>query len=193
MNIFITRKNSGKKAFTLLEMLIVLTLVGILLSTVFSIIFVVLRQQVRIYRIIETRRQGDAILNFMKERLVRATGIETDTGVAICTPPVLPATYTDRAPSTGDDYVFIDSGSKYRFRLPAASTVLLYNDRISLINSPLHSGTVDISAFSITCRRNALNSTAIVQFSYVVTFHDPTFTPGEGTTVLNYRAKVKLR
>lgn len=185
--------NCREKAFTLLEMLIVLSIVGILLSTIFSILFVVLRQQVRIARIIETRRQGDSILNFMKERIVRASSIENDAGTEICTAPVLPATFTTYAAGNGDDYVFVDGATEYKFRLPPGTTTLLYSDANTLVDSPLHNTRVTVTGFSIQCRRNASTTTALVQFAYTVTFVDPTATAGEGTTVLTYRSKVKLR
>src|SRR3989344_3748847 len=60
-----------KKGFTMIEMLIVITLFIILLPTIFAILSTILRQQLRMYRMVEAKRQGDAALTFMKERILR--------------------------------------------------------------------------------------------------------------------------
>ncbi len=186
MNYFLKLKKSGKKAFTLLEMIIVLSLIGILLSTVFSILFVVLRQQVRIYRIVETRRQGDTILNFMKEKILRATEVTNATFVEQCT-PALPA----YAPPNAQNFLLADAALRYRFYL--VGNDLVYNEPPGVVTTPLNNNRVRVSGLAIECLFKSVNSTPVVQFSYTVTFLDATPSVEEGTVTLFYRSKVKLR
>ncbi len=187
-------KNIGEKGFTLLEMLIVLTLVSILLSTVFGILFVVVRQQARIYRIIETRRQGDTILNFMKEKIVRATTIRNP--VAVPPNPVYHPQCTSSIPSytpaSPQNFVLEDSSGQY-YRFYLSGNNILYNESPGAITTAINNNKVTISALTIECLLKSSSTTPIVQFTYTVTFNDITPSEEEGTQTLTYRSKVQLR
>jgi len=56
-------------AFTLVEIIIVLAIIGVLLPIVFSILFTITRQQTKIYRLSEAKQQGDFVMAFMKSQI----------------------------------------------------------------------------------------------------------------------------
>jgi len=56
----------GKKAFTLIEAIVAVGVVGMVLPVFFSIVFLIMRQQLRIAAVKEIKRQGDFVLNNME-------------------------------------------------------------------------------------------------------------------------------
>ncbi len=183
-----------------MEMLIVISILSIVLPAVFSIIYTLLNQQVKIYRIIETKRQGDRIMSFMKEKITReALGIRNATGTLRCT------NYTGAVESTanGNDFVFLKTavanGPSFNFYL--ANSTFFIQDTGGLTNTSLHDSKVRVSNFQIQCfRRNVMTSLSqpgknvvLVGFTYTVEFVDNTPTQAEGTTSLQYQTKIMLR
>lgn len=177
-----------KKGFTIIEMLIVLTVVGILVPTTFSIVFVILRQQVRIYRVIETRRQGDYILSYIKDRLIRSNAMTNLDGSV---------TYCDDAGETHNG----GNGSTVEFRDNQNNTYRIYRDGTTnsiifdngSLASSLNTTTVSISDFNIQCYRRGEYASPLIGVSYTISFNDSTPSPSEGTVALQYQTKIKLR
>jgi prepilin-type N-terminal cleavage/methylation domain len=52
-----------KRAFTLIETLVVIAIIGLITPIVFTIIFIITREQMKTSRLILVKRQGDNILN----------------------------------------------------------------------------------------------------------------------------------
>lgn len=172
-----------KRGFTMIEMLIVISMFIVLLPTIFAILSTILRQQLRLYRIVEAKRQGDAALAFMKERISREGYAVQDTFGNI---------YCDQA---GEQYTTSD-GTRFRFLLGSGNTLYFFRERASVleyvtapptISTSLTANTVQISNFQISCYRRSLNSPPIIQISYTVLATD-----NISTISLPYKTKVRL-
>jgi prepilin-type N-terminal cleavage/methylation domain-containing protein len=91
-----------KKGYSLVEVLIVITLIGIILPGVFSIVTVILRQQLVIYELSTIKREGDAVSYLIKDKITRdATGIVNNTNISQCVNAAL-----SYAPSTPANFQF---------------------------------------------------------------------------------------
>ncbi|HRN69881.1 MAG TPA: prepilin-type N-terminal cleavage/methylation domain-containing protein [Candidatus Woesebacteria bacterium] len=146
----------NKKAFTLIEMLIVLTVTAILIPTVFSIVIVIMRQQVRIYKVVETRRQGDYILTFIKEKLVRSSQmLDFSTGNPLCTAANSnSAVYSES--NGGSNIAFLDNQDvQYRIFAQTASGVtnLMYASPATASGITINNNLVQVTDFSLQCGR----------------------------------------
>jgi len=186
-------QQNHKKSFTLLEMLIVMTIVAIILPTVFAIVFVIMRQQVRIYRVIETRRQGDYILSYMKDRIIRSKGIENTLGPVCDTSGF---SFQTASADEGNDITLIDQNDA-QYKFVQSGTNINFHDLSVVPNlvTPLNTSPVQIVAdtFYIACFRRATYSSPLITISFDITYFDPTVTAQEGTVTIHYQTKVKLR
>ena len=183
-----TRQNRG---YTIIEIIVVVMMLGILLPAVFSILYAILQQQLKVYRITETKRQGDLILEFMKEKISRdGASIYAPGPVDLCVTPGETITTTD-----GNNFRFRDDNNNtFWFNLTASTGDIRYRD--AGINALLDNTQVTISNFEIGCIRRRNNT--IVQFSYTASFNDLTPSIEEGTLpapgiALNYVTKIRLR
>lgn len=189
-----------KRGYTIIEMLIVITLLTIIMPAVFSIIYTLLSHQMKIYRIIETKRQGDRIMSFMKEKIMRETmGIKRANNTIRCGS----YTATPETTTNGNDFLFMKTtdpaGPSFSFYL--VNSTFFVQDTLGLPSISLHDSKVRISNFQIECfRRNASTSPAqpnknviTVGFTYTVEFVDNSPTLLEGTTSLQYQTKIRLR
>lgn len=177
-----------KKGFTLIEMLIVLTVVAIVLPTVFTIVIVIMRQQVRIYKVVETRRQGDYILTFIKDRLVRSNQmLDYPAGTQLCdtAPSTSPATDGSTVAFLGNDDV------QYRIfsQTSGGTTNLMFASPANTVTPiTINNNLVDITNFSVQCGRRAGLGAPLINVSFTVRFKDPEF-----SVSIPYQTKVKLR
>ena len=175
-----------KKGFTMIEMLIVIGLFIILLPTIFAILSTILRQQLRMYKIVEAKRQGDAAMAFMKEKILRdGVSITSNTGSQCfdASPPNNQYTTSD-----GRWFrIFNESGtSYYNFYQSAGGQINYYESNLN-ITAALTANTVRVTNFQISCFRRSLNSPPMIQISYTVTSTDNT-----ATISLPYKTKVRL-
>ncbi len=184
---FIHHGNMKKKGFTLIEMLIVLTVVAIVLPTVFTIVIVIMRQQVRIYKVVETRRQGDYILTFIKDRLVRSNQIlDYPGGTQLCASA--PST---SSPSDGSSVAFLGNDDvQYRIfsETSGGTTNLKFASPATTTGITINNNLVDITNFSVQCGRRAGLGSPLINVSFTVRFKDPDF-----SVSIPYQTKVKLR
>ncbi|CAN5206456.1 hypothetical protein BH09PAT2_BH09PAT2_09460 [soil metagenome] len=192
-----TRSMFMREGYTLIEMVIVLSILSMIIPIIFSIIYVLLNQQVKIYRLVETKRQGDRIMSFMKEKISReAVDIQNASAVARC------ATYTGNPETTtdGNDFVFLKdkTATPATFKFFVNSSNLLAQDSTLLPSTSLNDNKVKITNFQIECfKKNTTtpfqSNVLLIGFSYTVQFVDTTPTTAEGTTSLQYQTKISLR
>ncbi|MDA1317121.1 MAG: type II secretion system protein [bacterium] len=181
-------KNSG---FTLIEMLMVIGVISVVMPAVMSISYVILSEQLRIYRITETKRQGDYIMNVMKEKIARDAEIifDNSTSSNICDDAL--DTFSSPQGTTLD--FFNEDNELFKFSQVNGNLVVNDNTVLPSITSNLNDGRVSITNFVIECSRKTLLTRPLVGFAYDVTFVDATPTAREGTITLHYQTRVKLR
>ncbi len=195
----INQQHKRKKGYTIVEVILVISLVGLLMPAIFSILYVIIQQQLKIYEITEVKRQGDYIMQVMKEKIMRDAevlqrdddGIQVATAVItnICTTPG--SNYSSA--SQGLDFVFQDALlNRFQYVL-SGNTLFFRHDGASSIDAALNNSAVSITNLQITCSLKSDLTSPIVTISYTATYNRPVPNPQLGTTVLDYQTKVKLR
>ena len=172
------------QGFTLFEMIIVMLVLTIILPTVFSILYVITEQQFRVYALTKTKREGDYMYSYIRERIIRdASSIVDDRGTLN---PICNAAGSTYSSTAGDDFIFVDK-SGATFNWSYSGTALFVDDGIN--QSQIHSDAITVDDFLIRCRKNTSSSPTIVEFSFDVSFSSQT----EETILLPYKTKVVLR
>lgn len=181
-------KQSG---FTLVEVLMVLGVIAVVVPSIMSISYVILSEQLRIYRLTETKRQGDYIANVMKEKIARDADVLFDNNT---TSNVCVGAGDSFSSPGGATFDFIDeNGNTFSFREVANNMVITDLTVIPTITSNLNDARVAITGLTIECSRKTRLTLPLVGFAFDVTFIDATPTVREGTITLHYQTKVKLR
>jgi prepilin-type N-terminal cleavage/methylation domain-containing protein len=172
---------SKKDGYTLVELLMVISILGLILPAIFSILIIILQQQARIYELSTVKREGDNILNLLKAKIANeATGVTDENGAAQC----------------------VDLGIKYEpnssnnFKLKNKDSSFFYhhvNTDLKLNNNVLHSNRVTISDFKIYCYKKSDFSPIMVGLSYKVTFNRTTGLPSATPPSLDYQSRILLR
>ena len=57
------------KGFTLIETIVVIAVIGLTLPVLFATILTLMRQQIKIYRLSQVKREGDYIINLMENTI----------------------------------------------------------------------------------------------------------------------------
>ncbi|MBP9691408.1 type II secretion system protein [Candidatus Woesebacteria bacterium] len=182
------------KGYTLIEVLIVITILGIIMPAVFSILFAILQQQAKISEITEVKRQGDSVLQFMKEKISReATSVLGDNDLSDGVPPyevcdkLIPEfTSTEE----GQDFYFSDGAANFSFYTNDEGLLMFNQDPLT---TPLTASPIVISDFKIGCRKKSTYSSPVVAFSFKAVFNRPSQDLQLGTTELFYQSRVRLR
>ena len=183
-----------KKAFTLIETIVVIGILGLILPALFAIIFVILQQQSKIYRLSEVKRQGDHVLNVMgnviRNYAVQIYSDQTLTSgnekCATAGPPYSSSSsfYFKDKSTNGNWLRFYVSGN----RIASESAV------IPVAESPVYLTTsaINISNFSLTCNRSSLYSYPIISVGFKATYNSSSSRP-EDSASLDYQTNIKLR
>lgn len=189
-----------KSGFTLIEIIVVMAVMSILLPTVFSVMFIIMQQQLAAHKLSETKQQGDLIMNYMKQTITQdAVGIASTSGFAQCSAPG-----TSHSDSLGEFNFTLDDSptpDMFSFRVNAGGIAFeeyRYSALLGMYQTATSvnlndSGTVKITNFLIECRKREDFSFPVVSFSYDVEFVDTTPTAQEGVVTLHYQTKIKLR
>lgn len=188
-----------KKGYTIVEVILVISLVGLLMPAIFSILYVIIQQQLKIYEITEVKRQGDYIMQVMKEKITRDAevlqrdddGVFNGTAVITNICNTVGSTYTSS--NQGLDFVFRD-GNLNRFQyVLSGNTIFFRHVGSSNIDAALNNSAVSITNLQMSCSLKSSLTNPIVTLSYTATYNRPVPNPQLGTTVLDYQTKVKLR
>lgn len=184
-----------KKAFTLIETIVVIAVIGLTIPAIFAIIFGLVRQQTKIYRLSLVKREGDYALNIIGS-LIKNRAIT----IYSTTPP-----NNQQCDNVGDIYPPTGTTDKLFFQDQQGEwfEISLLADRIAsqssnLTDDQLTSTTTFVQNFSIACKKTAFYSPAIVSLSFDICYDtgaaDPcTSTRPEETATLHYQTKIKLR
>ncbi len=182
-----------KTGFTLIEIVVVISIIALVVPAVFAIVFGILREQTKLMRLSTIKKEGDYILNVVKGTIKNnALAIHSDG----------PPTEENEKCRVIEDYT---SGSALTFEDNAGDwfKVLLSTDKIASYSSGtdstlnLNSDRTVISGFSIGCARSVAYSPPIVSLSFDICY---AASPGscvstrvEETATLHYQTKIKLR
>lgn len=181
-----------KKGFTLIEMIVVVAIISIIIPTVFAIMFVLVRQQVKVNRLNIVKQEGDYALNIIGN-LIRnnATTIHsaspTQDSNIIC--DVVGKSTAGTAIYFDDQYGAWFGFSQSSGKISSSSSVLA-----SAVD--LTSAKTLISNFSVSCERKQTFAPSIVYISYDICYNISsscaTNRPEESAQ-LHYQTEINLR
>lgn len=181
-----------KKAFTFIEVAVVIGVISIALPTLFAIFFLILQQQVKLLRLTEVKRQG-TFLNDTLTTLVRnnAIGIyKADKTTQVCSynSAAVDKSYINRL-------YFKDKQSNW-FDFNATSQKIASNSSILNATTDLTKNIkvlIDPASFTSQCSVTSY-ATPIVIFSYDMCFNISGSCGSAGDKVsLHFQPTVKLR
>lgn len=177
---------SAKSGFTFIEILVTVGVVGFVLPVIFAIVFTIFRQQTKIYRLNEIKKQGDYILNLSKVLITSSTGIYSE---AALTNLKCDGTAGNQSYSSvsGNNFYFKDKNS-------AAINIFLSNGQIATGPSNLNmtNNRVVVENYQISCENSSVISRPLVKIKFDIRYNT-TSTRSEDTASLSYQSGYKLR
>lgn len=181
------KKNKG---FTLIETIVVIAVIGITLPVLFAIILTLMRQQIKIYRLSQVKREGDYLINIM-ENTIKGRAITIYKSTTIIDSNIVCNDLVPVYPLSGmvDNLYFLDESRQFfGYKLDVDKVALASaNPDIDLTSSK-----VIVSGFSIDCSRNTIYSPPSVSISFTVQYNT-TSTRSEETASMHYQTIIKLR
>ena len=182
-----------KKSFTLIEMIVVIAVIGLVLPALFSIVFVILQQQTKIYRLSEVKKQGDAALSIIEDVMKNnGYGIYSEQALTNEKCAVASSVYPAAAPYDGANFYLKDKlGNWFRFDL---SNSAISSSSAHLIQpaSLTNSKVVISSDHFISCSRTSLYSTPLIFIKFSVSYNT-TSTRNEEIASITYQTRIKLK
>lgn len=177
----------NKKAFTIIELLVVMGIVGLMIPIIFTVLYAVIRQEARIFALTSVKNQGDFILNSIKYN-VRNYGLSVHNGNPaddlnrVCT--------NASATPTAYSPLYLRDRTGNTFYYSVSDGNLASNSSVLASAVTLNSNRVTISNFSMSCNRPTALSAPIVSLSYTVNYVTAS---GESPASMTYQTKIKLR
>ena len=185
-----------KAGFTFIEMAVVVAIIGLVIPVVFSIVYVIIREQVKIYRLSEVKRQGDFVLSTI-ENTIKNYALSTHNAV----PPNDTNEICNANATSGGDPYFRD-----RYNLDSYFSYSLSSSKISS-NSSVTGATALLTTDSVIiqliganplvgCTRSSIYSTPVISINFSICYNvngSCTSTRAEETAALNYSTKVKMK
>lgn len=180
-----------KKSFTLIETIVVIAVIGITLPVLFTVILTLMRQQVKIYRLSQIKREGDYLISII-ENSIRDSAVSIYSGIPDDTNVICRDIGTSDVSAT--QLYFLDKSKQWFGYLSIQNQVA--SDSASQTPS-LNSNKTIISNFSIYCSRNSTYAAPSVLFSFDICYDTGTgtcdSTRPEEIASLHYQSRVKLR
>jgi len=190
MNEVIVSQKKRKNGFTLVELLIGLSVISLIIPIVFSLFFLVLQSKAKILILQEVKKNGDYTLStmqyFIKNRAIKIYNSDLKTN-EVCTTASGFST-----PSSSDYVYFADADDNLFYFQLASGKVASYSAVISPNPQYLTNTKTTVSNLTITCSRSGTFSPPIVSVSFTVT-NPPSAVKHEEKATLNYQTKIKLR
>jgi len=188
------------KGFTLIETIVVIAVIGLTLPVLFVIILTLMKQQVKIYRLSQVKREGDYIINLL-ENTIRNRAVTIHSGQPsdaniVCQNADYPLS------GTVDNLYFRDEDKQwfgYLFENNSiASKSADLDNPPNVLTSPLTSSKILVNnTFSISCSRNSTYSPAAILLGFDICYDSGagvcTSTRPEEVASIHYQTRIKLR
>ena len=191
------KNNTG---FTLVEMIVTVTVIIMILPVLFNITYITLQQQTKIYRLSQVKREGDYVLNVISNLIKNnANGIydsnDPATRVSLCddedeqSPPGTALFFKDKQDNVFQLELTNILGSQYAI---ASNSYIPANNLAD--NPTLTTTNVNINntTFSISCLRKNLFSPPTVSINFDIEYY-PVSSRAEETASMNYQTQIKLK
>lgn len=183
------------KAFTLIETIVVVAVLGLTLPVIFSIFFVLLQQQTKIYRLNTTKKEGDYVISLIENT------VKNDAVMILSSNSPIPPDATNKecdtdssSYSSNSNLYFLDEEGDWFGYLINGTSIASSSAGLATIN--LTSSKTRITGFSISCSRTFQYSQPSVALSFDIEFCNDVAcsqTRPEETSSLHYQTKIKLR
>ncbi|MCX7956067.1 MAG: hypothetical protein N2593_03135 [Patescibacteria group bacterium] len=183
-----------KKLFTLIEIIIVLGVLGFFLPIIFSIIFTISRESIKIDRISLIKRQGDYIINELS-LLIKNYALN----IYSSEPPI----DTFLICKNSDDFFISSEKMIFEDKEKNWFKIYLNGDKISsyssFLDKNIHLNTNDtkIYNFFISCENKSFYSSPIVNIRFNICYkgnsNDCILNSQEEISDFLYQTKIKLR
>jgi len=192
------RIKKQNQAFTLIEMLIVIGIIGLILPVFFNTFFIFLRQQAKIYALSQIKREGDFILN---------TLTNTIRNYAVSIHSSIPPNENNKinCPQLGTlsilNNYFLDKYGNY-FRFCRSSTgsicdnqnnyIASYSSILSPSTIALNTNKVSITNFNLSCSQSSPFSPPVITVTFTISYGNNLSSPEE-TASLTYLTQIKMK
>ena len=187
-----------KKGFTFIEIIVVLGIITMVLPALFSIIFVILQQQNKVYRLSQVKREGDYALSIM-EHVIR------DYGTALYEDdPISPTHFDTPKCDTEVPTTVLDSSTAYLKDIygnwlhfytvddAATGATKIASESAQFTAGFLTTNKIKIVNYSISCSRTNTFSPPLVTISFTAQYNTDSTDPKD-TASLTYQTSIKLR
>jgi len=179
------KKDKKNRAFTLIEMLIVISIVGIAVPIIVTIFGAVMRQQIQTKKLVETKNQADFVLNSVKI-IVKNHAFSLHNSFPASTENEICQNQSET--QTPTSMVFEDlEGESFYFDLQegvVASVSSVLAEPVELSSKP-----VAISDLVVSCSRSSFFASPLVRVSFTATHEDTRL----GVVALPFQTRISLR
>lgn len=172
-----------KNGFSLLELVLVLSILGIIVPAGFSMFMASMRAQLKVSILQEVKRNGDTALSVIENLIKsRTQSLQQLDGTPICNS-------SGSSYALGDVYFVDPEAQRFRFHMSGNQ---IASDSSSIGSSFVTSPKVAVTNFSITCEKETSFTPPIISIGYTVSQARET-TRAEEQSTLDYLTKVRLR
>lgn len=208
-------KKLNQLAFTLIEVIVSLAVIGLVLPVIFSIVFVLMNQQVKIQRLKTIKQEGDYILNHISNQIKNnAIGVAGTVADPLSKNYDSDSTFVSCANISSNDgtgfyiiskdkYVNTEFNNWFKYVLSADNKISSQSSTTTPVSDPvyLNSTNVKISQVSpaipfISCKKDSTNdySPPIISVNFRIEYKNQTAsTRVEDNAFFNYQNSFKLR
>lgn len=176
--------NKRLSGFTLIETIVVITIISLTLPAIFAIVSGIARQQLKVYRISIVKNEGDYILNLLTNTIRNsAVNIYSDSPPTTEQCQTAPSSYLQKSKMAFKDQL----GNWFAFSFSGNSV----SSSSANPTIQLNSSKVLISG-SIGCKRSFLFSNPDILLNYDVSYNTTSTRPEE-TATLHYQTQIRLK
>lgn len=186
-------KKSILNGFTLIETIVVVAVVALTLPVIFAIVFTLVREQVKIFRLTEVKRNGDYLINSI-ENTIRNNAVKilsdkpANGGLEICN--------NINNIGGGSSLYFLDTNGQWFGYAYNVNVVSSSSATINLLS--LTSAKTLVQNFSINCANNSIFSAPEVTLNFDICYDntgsgDCSTTRPEEIAKIHYQSIVKIR